>query len=227
MQKITKKRSNSQLIQIGFLLVLFGVFLCSYQFIQKKKLNVIDKMGQQLYYQKEENQEESNDEITSVPNIEEKRSEDVKEGTTNNANNTNKTYTNEYIGILEIPKIGLKRGFVDPKSIHNNVEDNITILNPVAMPNEKNGNFILAAHSGTGSIAYFNKLYQLKKHDKIYVEYQNKVYTYEIVNIYEQPKNGTIKIYRDPKKSTITLITCTNGNNKEQTVYIANQIKVE
>lgn len=221
MQKITKKLSNSQLIQIGFLLILFGIFLCSYQFIQKKKLHAFDKMGQKLYYQKEEVVNKSKDEITTVPNVEEKNSVEKKEETTNNIN------TSEYIGILEIPKIGLKRGFVDPKSIHNNVEENITILNPVSMPNEKNGNFILAAHSGTGSIAYFDKLYQLKIHDKIYVEYQNKVYTYEIVNIYQQPKNGTIKVYRDPKKSTMTLITCTNGNNKEQTVYIANQIKVE
>lgn len=221
MQKITKKQSNSQLIQIGFLLILFGIFLCSYQFIQKKKLHAFDKMGQKLYYQKEEVVNKSKDEITTVPNVEEKNSVEKKEEITNNIN------TSEYIGILEIPKIGLKRGFVDPKSIHNNVEENITILDPVAMPNEKNGNFILAAHSGTGSIAYFDKLYQLKIHDKIYVEYQNKVYTYEIVNIYQQPKNGTIKVYRDPKKSTMTLITCTNGNNKEQTVYIANQIKVE
>lgn len=212
---MTKKYSKSQLIQIGFLLIIFGLFLCSINFIQKQKIKTFDEMGQKLFHQKKETTTKNEkEEITEVPNVEEV---DSKSSKTSNI-------SNQYIGILKIPKIGLERGFVDPSSPHNNVEENITILNPVAMPNEKNGNFILAAHSGTGAIAYFDKLYQLQIHDKIYVEYQGMNYTYEIVNIYQQPKTGTIKVYRDKEQTTMTLITCTNNNNKEQTVYIANQI---
>lgn len=218
MQKITKKYSKSQLIQIGFLLILFGIFLCGSQFFQKQKLKVFDKMGQTLYQVKKQKNENKKDdpkeELTKVPVTTPDASEVIKNDIT----------VSQYIGILEIPKIGLKRGFVDPSSPHNNVEENITILKPVSMPNVKGGNFILAAHSGTGAIAYFDKLYQLEIHDKIYVEYQGNQYTYEIVNIYNQPKTGTIKIYRDKEKTTLTLITCTNNNDKKQTVYIANQI---
>lgn len=215
MQRITKKYSKSQFIQIGFLFIIFGLLLCSFNFWQMQKNEAFNKMGQKLFYQKDQEQKENSkkEEITEVPNVENK-----------NTNSTNNTVINQYIGMLNIPKIGLKRGFVNPSSPHNNVEENITILNPVAMPNEKNGNFILAAHSGTGSLAYFDKLYQLQIHDKIYVEYQGVSYIYEIVNIYQQPKTGTIKIYHDDKKTTMTLITCTNNNDKEQTVYIANQI---
>ena len=52
----------------------------------------------------------------------------------------------------------------------------------------------------------------------------NKNYTYEIVKIYKQEKTGTIRIYRNPQKSTITLITCTNYDNTSQTVYIGELI---
>lgn len=133
--------------------------------------------------------------------------------------------TYNYIGYLEIPAINFKQGFLNKNDIHNNVEENITVLKESVYP-EQLGNFIVAAHSGTGAIAYFNELYRLKEHDTIYVYYKNKKYTYEIVNIYKQPKNGTIEIRRDKTKSTLTLITCTNNDNTTQTVYIANQVNV-
>ena len=126
--------------------------------------------------------------------------------------------------MLTIPKIGLKQGFLDKEDIHNNVEENVTILPASSYPDEVNGNVILAAHSGNGAIAYFNELYHLQERDKIYVEYKNKDYTYEIVKIYKQKKTGTINIYRNKQKSTITLITCTNNDDTTQTVYIGELI---
>lgn len=226
MRKITKKYSNSQLIQIGFLLIIFGLFVCCYQFFYKNKLEVFDKMGQKLFFEKEKD-EIKIEEIEEVPNVEKKDYVDEKEDTVVTQNKTTVTPQYQYIGVLEIPKINLKRGFVSPDSISNNVEENITILKPISMPNVEKGNFILAAHSGTGAIAYFNNLYQLQVHDKIYVYYKNKKYTYKIEKIYKQPKNGTIKVYRDTSKSTITLITCTNNDDTKQTVYVANQISIE
>ena len=46
-------------------------------------------------------------------------------------------------------------------------------------------------------------------------------YTYQVVNIYEQQKTGTAKIYRDTSKTTLTLITCTKDSKTLQTIYIA------
>ena len=61
----------------------------------------------------------------------------------------------------------------------------------------------------------------MKNNDEAYVYYKNIKYTYKIVKIYKQPKNGTIAIYRDYNKTTLTLVTCTKNDKKTQTVYIA------
>ena len=88
------------------------------------------------------------------------------------------------------------------------------------MPDEENNNLILAAHSGSCSYCYFNKLYKLQKGDSAYISYNGKEYKYEIVKIYEVEKDGTVAIYRDYSKNTLTLITCTRNSDTKQTVYI-------
>lgn len=129
-----------------------------------------------------------------------------------------------YIGTLEISKINLKKGFVDPSSKYNNISYNVTIIQGSQFPDVEKGNFILAAHSGTANISYFRNLYKLKIGDTAVVTYKNKKYTYKIVNIYYQTKQGYVGIRRDVNKSTLTLITCTKDNKKSQTVYIAELI---
>ena len=71
---------------------------------------------------------------------------------------------------------------------------------------------------------YFKDLYKLDVGDKAYVSYKGVKYTYKIVKIYKQKKQGYVTIYRDPDKTTLALITCTKGDKKSQTVYIAERI---
>jgi LPXTG-site transpeptidase (sortase) family protein len=92
------------------------------------------------------------------------------------------------------------------------------------MPDVDKGNFILAAHSGSAYISYFNDLYKLSTGDKAYVTYNGVKYTYQIKKIYTQPKTGQIGIYRDHDKTTLTLVTCTNTDKTTQTIYIAELI---
>ena len=42
--------------------------------------------------------------------------------------------------------------------------------------------------------------------------------------VYKEEKDGTIAIYRNKEKSTLTLITCTKNDNAKQTVYILERI---
>ena len=109
-----------------------------------------------------------------------------------------------YLGILTIDKINLTQGFYDKDNPDNNVSKNITFLDPTNYPDEENGNVILVSHSGTSSIAYFKNLY-----------------TYKIDDIYTENKDGTVTIYRDTNRSTLTMITCTKNDNTKQTIYIA------
>jgi len=143
-------------------------------------------------------------------------------------NSNNKKYEKfNYIGILEIPKINLKNGFLNLNSKYNNIENNITTIKGSTLPDERNNNLILAAHSGNCDICYFNKLYKLSINDTAFIYYKNLKYTYIITNIYEVEKTGKVKIKRNYNKNTLTLITCTHNSNTKQTIYILELISKE
>ena len=95
------------------------------------------------------------------------------------------------------------------------------VVKESSYPDVDKGNLIIAGHSGNSWKAFFNDLYKLNKGDYAYVTYKNKKYAYKIVNIYKQDKVGTIAIYRDYNKTTLTLVTCTNYESTTQTIYIA------
>ena len=125
----------------------------------------------------------------------------------------------DYIAILEIPKINLKKGLYDKNNNKNNVEYNIQILTLSDYPNISNGNFILASHNGSYPISYFRELYKLSNNDKVYVYYDSYKYEYVINKIYDIKKTGKAKIERDVNQNTITLITCKRNTNM-QTIFI-------
>ena len=123
----------------------------------------------------------------------------------------------KYLGVLEIPRIGLKRGFYNTDSRYNTIEYNVTLVGGSEMPDVEGGNLILVAHSGDA----FAYLYQLEIGDVAYVTYAGRKYGYQIVDIYEVEKNGVVVIRRNEEKTSLTMITCTKGNDLTQTVYIA------
>lgn len=127
----------------------------------------------------------------------------------------------KYLGVLEIPRIGLKRGFYNTDSRYNTIEYNVTLVGGSEMPDVEGGNLILVAHSGDAYISYFAYLYQLEIGDVAYVTYAGRKYGYQIVDIYEVEKNGVVVIRRNEEKTSLTMITCTKGNDLTQTVYIA------
>ena len=59
------------------------------------------------------------------------------------------------IGYLKINKINLKEKLYNINSKENNIEKNITILKGSILPDKDNSIIFIAAHSGTGKIAYF------------------------------------------------------------------------
>lgn len=131
-----------------------------------------------------------------------------------------KTSNYNYIGVLEIPKINIKRGFLNIKDKGNNVNKNLQVIKGSDMPNVKNGNLIIAAHSGNSYISYFKNLYKLSDEDIAYVYFNNIKYTYKVAGKYDAEKNGKVIIHRDNKKNTLTLITCSQTDKTKQIVYI-------
>ena len=142
---------------------------------------------------------------------------------TNHDTNYVVDYT-KYLGVLEIPKIGLKRGFYNVGSKYNNIQYNVAMVEGSTLPDVVNGNLILMAHSGDAYISYFANLYRLNVGDSAYVTYAGRKYVYQIVNIYEVPKNGIVMIRRNMDRTSMTMITCTKDNDYTQTVYISELI---
>ena len=117
------------------------------------------------------------------------------------------------IGNIIINKIGINKPLYSINSNHNNIEENITILDGSIYPDRNNSILFIAAHSGTGEIAFFNDLDKLKINDEIIINYNNKKYTYQINNIYEQQKNGYISGIRENKKQLVLTTCCPNKDN--------------
>jgi len=213
-----KKNNNyKETIIVGVILITFGITLLSNNYLKTKREEAFNDMNLLLLdsFQTEEvNKEE---ESLTIENNE--TQEEVKQ-----ENNQVQIDYEPYTGILKIPKIGLERGFYDKNSNLNNVDYNILFHTNSNYPNEVNGNVILASHSGTSSISYFKKLYLLENDDLAYITYNGKTYTYKVINIYYEEKDGNVAIYRDINKTILTLITCTKDDNSKQTIYILEQI---
>ncbi|MDO5571858.1 MAG: sortase [Bacteroidales bacterium] len=206
----TRTKKSRLLTIVGSLIFLFGAALYSgkqfYDYVSELEDT---KKVEQFFEIQEEIVEQEDEEVV-------KKEEQPKE--------QNPIYN--YIGILEIPKIDVKRGFTSLNNKDNNVNRNIQVIEKSDMPNIENGNLIIAGHSGSGRVAYFRNLYKLEISDKCYVYYNNKKYTYEIVDTYDVEKTGKVAIKRDKKQTTLVLITCRHNTNK-QIVYIANLVSEE
>lgn len=208
----TKKRiSPSVVALIGTTIILIGGFFLSYNYVMTKKVMAYDYMNNVF------NSSGNSVEITNEENIIQEDNSDI-----------NSSYDpNQYVGYLEIPKINLNKGFFPKESEYNDVDKNLLLVKEASYPNVEKGNLIIAGHSGTAWNSFFNDLYKLEVGDIAKVNFQDKTYTYKIVNIYKASKTGTIAIYRNSKRTTLTLVTCTNDDKTTQTIYIGELESVE
>ena len=120
-----------------------------------------------------------------------------------------------YLAILEIPKIKLVEGFYNIDSNKNNVNRHVTLLKESIMPGNDGSIIYLAAHSGSGYIAYFKDLDKLSIGDIAIIKYQNKTYSYSINDIYETIKNGTITVNHNIHENYLVLTTCSKNKNQQ------------
>lgn len=195
---VKKGKNKSWLVITGFFILLLGISTITYYFISNKQLDNLEDDALKTFYIEEEN---INNEVEQPK---EPEKEEVKE--------QNKI---EYIAVLKIPKINLERGLVDPTSYLNNVNYNVQFLKNSAMPDQRYGNVMLAAHSGNARVSYFRNLNKLNIDDSVSISYKGKTYTYKVVNIYDIEKTGKAQIIRNKNVSTLTLVTCRHNTNKQ------------
>ncbi len=125
--------------------------------------------------------------------------------------------TEQPIGSITIPKINLNKNLYTPTSQLNNIEQNVTILPESGDPALKNTTLFIAAHSGTGPLAYFNNLDKLTINDKIIISYNANNYTYIIKSIWEIPKTGSISVPKQDKNQLV-LTTCSPTKSNYQLI---------
>ncbi len=204
-----RKNSNNLYITLGLFLIIISFFLFKYKsFLKEKKDNLDNLKINSFFIEKKYINDDSREEYNNK----------------NKEENYTNREDNDYIAVLEIPKINLKRGIFDKNSFYNNVSKNIYVLKETTFPDEsKNSHVILAAHSGNSDISYFNNINKLKIDDEVYLYYKEIKYTYKVSKRYEIEKTGKA-LLRLTSKSDITLITCISGTNK-QVIYVASLIE--
>lgn len=129
------------------------------------------------------------------------------------------SYKEKPIGNIYIDKISLNQDIYSKNSKLNTVDKNVELLK------ESNEHLIIiAAHSGVGRIAYFERLDELAKNDEINLTLNKKKSTYIVKNYWEQKKDGYINISKEEQDQLI-LTTCSPNHNGYQ--LIVNCIKKE
>ena len=198
-----KRKENKFFLIIGIILILLSICICAFDIYKNNKKELQEVKLVEDFFE----EEVVSNEVEEVSNTQEEKTE-----------TSSPTYN--YIAILEIPSINLKKGIVDYNSWANNVRYNIQIIEHSQMPTVENSNLILASHNGTSNVSFFKDLYKLKEDSLIYLYYDGYKYIYKLNNHYDTEKDGHIEIIRNRYKNTITLITCKKGTKDKQVVYI-------
>lgn len=121
---------------------------------------------------------------------------------------------NPFYGVLIIPSIKMEKGFYNLGNKNNVVNKNITLID-----SKIKNTYILAAHSGTGRLAYFNDLRYLSIEDDIYIKFKSNTNHYIISEIKREVKLGSIHIPN--KENMLVLTTCDQEQKGYQLIIIA------
>ena len=132
-------------------------------------------------------------------------------------NKTNTINKETNIGNIKIKAINLNQKLFPQNSKHNNIEENVTILNGSIEPDNDNSIFFLAAHSGTGRKAIFKNLDKLNINDEVELFYKDNSYTYIVNNIWETKKTGNISVPKE-NKNQLVLTTCSPSRDNYQLI---------
>ena len=221
LKRIMEFKKLKYQIASGVILIIIGITLLLHNYIVEKREEVFSSMNIAISEEIKETQPEP------TPEEQKNTTEDTNEGEVSSIDTEQDPNYQSYVGELLIPKIGFQKGFYAKESSLNNVKFNIKILEVSSYPDEENGNVIIIGHSGNYSNSYFANLYKLGLGDIASINYKNKKYNYKIVNIYTDTKDGTVTIYRNENKNTMTLITCTKDDETKQTIYILELDNIE
>lgn len=187
--------------KVGYVLIIIALSTMSFLLIKKIEIKEEEKNNVEEYL-----------DITSTKKIEKKKEDDVKKETS--------SYREiNYTAILEIPSINLKSGVVDNIKNFDSIRYAISVDNSSNYP-DKNGNFILYAHSGNSNMSFFRNLNKVNINDRVNVYFNGIKYKYKIIKKYDIEKSGTASVLSSKENKYITLITCNQERKGYQVVVV-------
>lgn len=213
--KQNNRMKKSQVLLLGSLLVFCGLIFISWDYFKMLRDEIYSDMKIMMMGNNVSEPNESREEVNNEFSF-------VASESNNYVDNT--IDYSKYLGVLQIPKIWLKRGFYNVDSKYNNVDSNVTLVDGSVMPDEQAGNLILMAHSGDAYVSYFSQLYKLSIGDECFILYNGQAYHYVITKIYDVDKIGAVGIDSNPDTANLILITCTKDKDNLQTIYVAEQV---
>ena len=188
--------------KVGYVLIIIVLSTMSFLLIKKIEIKEEEKNNVEEYL-----------DITSTKKIEKKKEDDVKKETSSSYREIN------YTAILEIPSINLKSGVVDNTKNFDSIRYAISVDNSSNYP-DKNGNFILYAHSGNSNMSFFRNLNKVNINDRVNVYFNGIKYKYKIIKKYDIEKSGTASVLSSKENKYITLITCNQERKGYQVVVV-------
>ncbi len=190
---MVKGKKKIKYIILGFVLIIISLFTIIYKCFHTYYEDKLEKNKIQIFFENSK-KENKKDDVNIINNLK---------------------LNENYLAIIEIPKISLKKGLYIIDSKLNDVDKNIQILKESTMPTEENSNLILASHSGSSRKSYFKNINKLENEDLIYIYYNNIIYAYKVVDKYEIEKTGYAVMKENTNKKVLTLITCKINTNKQ------------
>ena len=103
--------SNRTVVIVGFVVIIIGVFLISYDYLAGKKNKAYEKINISLYSENDGVVVDNTPQNIAIAGVEV------------DDNNKNKNY----LGVLKIDKISLEKGFYDKDNELNNVDKSVTL----------------------------------------------------------------------------------------------------
>lgn len=126
--------------------------------------------------------------------------------------------TLEQIGIVKFPRLGISENIVE--GTDEELLYAVGHIRGTAMPGEK-GNCVLAGHRNFVQMHPFKHLDMSEIGDKISVEYNGIIYTYEVYkNFSVYPQEVWVTTPQEDQESMLTVITCSPGMHPTSRVIV-------
>ncbi|MDD2625638.1 MAG: sortase [Bacilli bacterium] len=127
------------------------------------------------------------------------------------------------IYLITIEKINIKN-IIKEDTIKSEKIKDIVLFKEYGKPNIKNSNTIIGAHSGNGRNSFFTNLNNIEIDDEIKLYYKEIEYIYKVIDKFYIIESDFKILNNIKNKTTLTLFTCNEDNNKYRLIVVSELI---